>query len=222
MEMHSNDRITGPSQKILTRKWREFVLNQGLVPVARVQTALVLLAATDKIPELDSQERLRLGQIGDETRRQEWMTGLKAQRLVLEARSGDLPGGRVTSLAHSAGWVLAVSAGGVRAVGVDIEPTHRPLGEMHEARLFRKLTRFADEADRATQAGVGALGLWALKEACFKASAGRPGQWISQWRVVRLDPANLAGECEAPDGEIVFFQIARFEGWWVAFALIRA
>ncbi|MCC7440957.1 MAG: 4'-phosphopantetheinyl transferase superfamily protein [Bdellovibrionales bacterium] len=176
-------------------------------------------------------------------RRRDWAAGRMALLRVFEElsetlRTGPEPRSEAHSLpfslTHSGGQALALGSTwseGLLGVGVDLETA----GRMISPRLAVRLVADPEEAAlvqatvtgaREPEEALGALDLWVLKEAAYKAQPASRGTTLPQymlraWSWERPGQWGLA-RLQGPRPEVRFeAALGRLQGWVVALAVAR-
>lgn len=173
-------------------------------------------AASRVLRDLNQEQLDRFAQLGDESRRREWLAArwaelkvraaLQEQRIGLESIH--------TSVTHSHGLALALGwGGGGPRWGIDLEPESRVMSPAAAGRI---------RGPEEEALGLSPLETWVIKEACFKAQAGSQGA-ISQFRLVSFSPENHTGIARSINarGSEIRFLVRKRGGWIVAFAQSR-
>ncbi|MCM2323768.1 MAG: 4'-phosphopantetheinyl transferase superfamily protein [Oligoflexia bacterium] len=212
---------------IIQTRWESLV--KGLVP--NVPAAVLF---SDRPRPMDEELRARLSreqlagfaQIRAPEREREW---IEARRL--EVQLADRIGtGAFRSVAHARTTegpaVLVVGASwtpAIAGVGVDLEPWDREIPPRAAARLAD-----SREWEAAREAGLSAIDVWVVKEACFKAVPGNRGTVMPAYRLQALEreaSGGAFGEVQAPvaGGALrVRFKIFRWGRFAVGLAIAPA
>jgi len=143
----------------------------------------------------------------------------------LKARVAEVSQGRcaLTSVTHSSDWIVVIGSPvlGALGIGVDIESCSRPISPQVAAKFAR-----AEEWNRfRSQVSLPNIGLWVIKEACFKADPNSRGQVISRYRLngapaIQESGRSVAGKVLGPDPdlEISYLFFPDWQGQAIAFA----
>jgi 4'-phosphopantetheinyl transferase EntD len=198
-----------PDPEILNKVWKEFAPAPAAFAMERVRKN----TCNDKEDEafltrlsVSDQERWRdLKSRASSWRQAEWLAG---RRCVAEVTK--ILGPASTSLAHSGECAVAVglvSGSGV-SVGVDLEKSDRLVDDNVAKRIVTVEER---------RLGLGAIFIWAIKEACFKAenqSLGVP--W--QLKIFSYDAELGVGVAGRDSARPIRFRLVQSNGWVIAFA----
>lgn len=152
---------------------------------------------------LSAGELLKLQTLEHPSRRQEWLRGRGAIKILLRAQglSEDTSLIRFPhpafSLTHSGGIAIAVSAlapAAQEGIGIDFE-IHRPM-RLETARFFLSEEERAALQSATKEIPETLLRLWTVKEALFKADPENEGRRLSSYRL--SDPLQETGEAMIP------------------------